>query len=249
MRLAQAHIDLARAEFGEILEHVKVIAAGIGVAIAFGLYALLLSAIGITLFIGEWLFGSIGWGILHGIEFSIAIAIVGVLVALYFPLGIVLRGFLVGLVVGILVGIVFGLNLTHQAWVSVGENSFPSLAPETRPLVLAAVIVGGIFAVLGLIVGVRAGGLRGAIGGLFAGALLGAFLGMLTALDWNANDGAAFGVAIGLAVWSIVMGYSAARRGVDVEALKARLYPSQTIDTTMETIEWVRQQTPLGRKS
>ena len=33
------------------------------------------------------------------------------------------------------------------------------------------------------------------------------------------------------------------------DSLKARFTPSQTIETTKETIEWVREQTPLGRKS
>ena len=45
------------------------------------------------------------------------------------------------------------------------------------------------------------------------------------------------------------MGLEVSRRGVDAEALKARFLPRQTMDTTKETIEWVRAQTPLGRKS
>ncbi len=39
------------------------------------------------------------------------------------------------------------------------------------------------------------------------------------------------------------------RHGIDTEKLKDRFVPDQTIDTTKETIEWVRAQTPLGRKS
>jgi hypothetical protein len=45
------------------------------------------------------------------------------------------------------------------------------------------------------------------------------------------------------------MGAAVARRGVDTDALKARFIPTATIETTKETIEWVREQTPLGRKS
>jgi hypothetical protein len=36
------------------------------------------------------------------------------------------------------------------------------------------------------------------------------------------------------------------RQGFDGEALKARFWPTQTIETTKETIEWLREQRPLG---
>ena len=52
-----------------------------------------------------------------------------------------------------------------------------------------------------------------------------------------------------LIAWPILAGYGVARRGIDTEALKARFYPTQTIETTKETIEWVRERTPLGPKS
>ena len=39
------------------------------------------------------------------------------------------------------------------------------------------------------------------------------------------------------------------RNGIDKEKLRARFVPDQTIETTKETIEWVREQMPLGRKS
>ena len=45
------------------------------------------------------------------------------------------------------------------------------------------------------------------------------------------------------------MGLAVSRSGIAGEALKARFYPSTTIDTTKETIEWVRSRTPLGRGS
>ena len=48
---------------------------------------------------------------------------------------------------------------------------------------------------------------------------------------------------------AILLGIAAFRNGIDTEALKNRFYPNVTIETTKETIEWVRAQTPLGPKS
>ena len=60
---------------------------------------------------------------------------------------------------------------------------------------------------------------------------------------------AAISTFVGLVAWPIVAGYGVARTGIDTEALKARFTPTQTIETTKETIEWVRARTPLGPKS
>lgn len=60
---------------------------------------------------------------------------------------------------------------------------------------------------------------------------------------------AALGLTTLYLAWPILMGLGVARSGVDMDALKARFYPTQTIETTKETIEWVRARTPLGRKS
>ncbi len=65
--------------------------------------------------------------------------------------------------------------------------------------------------------------------------------------------GAQVSVGLGLFVlyvaWPILSGLGVARHGIDTDALKSRFYPTQTIETTKETIEWVRERTPLGRKS
>ena len=42
------------------------------------------------------------------------------------------------------------------------------------------------------------------------------------------------------------MGAGVAREGIDMDVLKARFWPRETIETTKETIEWVRKRTPLG---
>jgi hypothetical protein len=61
--------------------------------------------------------------------------------------------------------------------------------------------------------------------------------------------GAAIGLTVTLMIWPIAMSIGVARRGVDGEALKNRFWPDETIETTKETIEWVRERTPLGPRS
>ena len=83
------------------------------------------------------------------------------------------------------------------------------------------------------------------MGGLVLGALLGAF----SSNTFGVGPGVATGIALGLASWLILMGIRFARTGVDTDALKDRFWPQATIDTTKETIEWVRERTPLGPRS
>ena len=87
------------------------------------------------------------------------------------------------------------------------------------------------------------------IGGLIGGAILGAIVGALSAVRFGVGPGAALGVALGLGTWAALAGLALARKGIDGEAMKARFWPSQTIETTKETIEWVRERTPLGPRS
>ena len=68
-----SHIELAKAEAGEIMGEIG--RAALFAAVAFGALLLLgfLLPIGIFLFVGDWLFGSIGWGVLHGTLFLVAV--------------------------------------------------------------------------------------------------------------------------------------------------------------------------------
>lgn len=176
-RLVQAHVELAKAEAGDILDEIKKVA--LFAAVAIGSFVLIgfLLPIGLFLFLGDWLFGSLGWGVLHGTLFLIAVAVKAVLLALGIPASRLWLAFLVAVVIGVVIG--FGLVQ----------------------------------------------------------------LGMETPLA------AALGTTAGLIAWPILVGIAAARTGVDTDKLKARFWPSGTIDTTKETIEWVRAQTPLGPKS
>jgi hypothetical protein len=248
-RLVKAHVELAKAEFGEILGEIKRLAVAAGIAFALLLFAGMLLPIGGMLFLGEWLFGSIGWGVLLGTELSIGLAVVTIFAVLGATRGQVFGSFAVALVVGLIVGAVFGLDLTNQGWARLGESALPGIEPGVRPLVTAAAVLAAVIAIVGLIGGLRAGGIGGAIGGLIGGAILGLILGAFTALRWGPQAGAAAGVAVGLIVWPVGLATSVLRKGIDFDAIKNRLLPNETIATTRETIEWVRKQTPLARKS
>ncbi len=66
MRMLEAHIALLRAELaiaGQELGIIVGLAAG---ALALAILVVILLYVGTFLFIGDWLFGSMGWGIIHG---------------------------------------------------------------------------------------------------------------------------------------------------------------------------------------
>lgn len=246
-RLVGAHIALAKAEASEIVGEVGRMAALGGVAFGLVFLAALLIPIGLLLFLGEWIFGSIGWGVLLGPLLLIDLAVVAVLVAVGVSGGRLGRSLLLAGLLGIVVGVVLGLDLTNRGWTIVGDAVLPTVDEGIRPLAIAVAALGIIGAVLGLIGGLRSGG--SAVGGLIMGAIGGILLGVLTAVALGPRVGAAFGVLTALIAWPALMGLDVSRAGIDTDALKARFWPDQTIDTTKETIEWVRQRTPLGRKS
>jgi hypothetical protein len=176
-RLVSAHVDLAKAEAGEIGAEIGRVAILVGIAFGAIFALLLLLPIGLLLFLGDLIFGSIGWGVLLGSIVLVDVALLAALVALGVKGSQIWRSLLIGLVVGIvLVGLGIAVHLQIRPW-------------------------------------------------------------------------AAISVFIALVVWPIVAGYGVSREGIDMDALKARFYPTQTIETTKETIEWVRARTPLGRKS
>jgi hypothetical protein len=253
MRLVAAHVDLAKAEFGDILDEIKGVAVLSGLAIGAFILAGLILGVGIFLFLGEWLFGSIGWGVLHGPLFLVGVATAAILAALGYGGGRIGLNFGLAVLLGILVGVVLGLDLTNRGWSALGDSvvnaTRVNVSADIRPLATAAATLALIGGLLGLIGGARAGGIGGAIAGLLVGAIFGALLGALTALALGPRVGAAIGVTFALIAWPVFMGIGVARTGIDTDALKQRFYPKTTIDTTKETIEWVRKRTPLGPAS
>ena len=249
-RLIDAHIELAKAEFGEIADAIKRAAALIGLAIGAVLFAALLVAVGTPLFLGEWLFGSIGWGILLGLLLMFAIAVAAGVKALdaraSWGVG---APFIVAAVVGIVVGVVLGLDLTNRGWTALGDTAFAGLDAGSRPLVVAVGSLALIFAVLGAVLGGVRAGAGAAIGGLVGGAVSGVLLGALTAIATGPRVGAAIGVATGFIVWVALLGLDIVRHHGDADELKERFMPDRTIEITKETIEWARERMPLSRRS
>jgi hypothetical protein len=286
--LVKSHVSLAVVETSEI---VKRVAALGGAALILVICAVVLFAVGMPLFLGELIFGSIGWGILIGLELLLAVAAVLVLSLIELGAGAIGRAILISLVVAVVVSAVLLGNWTWFTQTYVG-------APDVTLQFLAAALLGGIVGAIAAADGGRRGVVAGFIGlavaGLVVRALLGTFastsvmvavvagvvvvgaIGALVAPGRNrATMGAGFlagailGVGIGLiaggrpsrhvvgalavSTWLLVLPIAAAyftfRHGIDMEKLKKRYMPTQTIETTKETIEWVRAQMPLGPKS
>jgi hypothetical protein len=246
-----AHIELAKAEFADIADVAKRAAALVGIAVGAGLAAALLLTVGLPLFLGEAIFGSMGWGILLGLLLLAALAVAAVVAALrpgvQAPIG---RPFAVGLLIGIVVGVVLGLDLTNRGWTSLGEAILPTVDPAYRPLLVAVAVLAIVGAVVGAVLAVMGGaGAGGAVGAFVAGAFAGVLLGFLTAFAAGPRVGAAIGVAAGLITWMSLMGVGIARGGFDTDAFKDRFWPAKTIGATKETIEWARERMPLSRRS
>jgi len=247
-RLLQAHVDLAKAEMADIMDEVKKMVALIGAAVGILFVAGLLFLIGGILFLGEWLFGSIGWGVLLGFLLLADIALVLVLLALDVKGGRIGSSFVVAAIAGIVVGVVLALNLTHRGWTALADSVAAGYDPQTRAVLLAIGVSAAIVGVLGLLLQVR-NGLGAAIGGLIVGGLIGAVLGGLTVIEIPIGPAAATGVLVTLVAWPILAGRDVMRTGVDGEALKKKFTPDETIGLTKETIEWVRARMPLVPKS
>jgi hypothetical protein len=259
--LVGAHLRLAQAEIGEIAGEAKRAAALIGAAFGLLFIAGMLASIGTILWLDQWIFGSIGWGALHGTEVLLAVAVTLALMIVPASAGRIGLSVFVGLVAGAAIGLLLGLNLTNQGWGWVADHYFSGLtwppdghqmAVVDRPIATAVIVLSEVFGVLAfffaLIVG--RGAIRrilNAIGAGIAAAVVGAFLGAITGVPVSWNIAIAVGLATGLLVWPVLAAILVLTH-IDMDALKKRFVPEQTIETTKETIEWVREQLPLARK-
>jgi hypothetical protein len=259
--LASAHLKLLSAELSEIMDQVKRTLALAGAALGLLVLAGLFAALGTIFWLDEWAFGSIGWGALHGTTLTLAMAVVLALVIVPNSGPRLGLAFFVSLLVAIVVGVVFWLQLTNRAWAWVGDTfvsglAWPgggSIAVADRPVVVAVAILAVFAGVVGLLVGFAVGRglanrLTSAIVWGIVAALVGGLVGGLLGvpMSWGCA------VAVDLAAFLIMLPILAlvfVLPEADWDELKNRLMPNQTIDTTKETIEWVREQMPLGRKS
>ena len=131
-RLVDAHIELAKAEFAQIGGAVAQLAALVGCAIMLLVLVVILLVLGTSMFLGEWLFGSIGWGILHGSLFFVGLALTAVMVALAFSPIRLFLWFLLAFVIGILASLIFGFDILNQAYAAINAL-LPGVDAANRP--------------------------------------------------------------------------------------------------------------------
>jgi hypothetical protein len=306
--LVRSHVDLAKAEAAEIGGEIKIVLAAVGIALGALILIAFLLPIGLLLFFGEWLFGSMGWGVLLGTELLVLAGTAAVLSSL--GAGRVPRSIAVAFLVGTIVAILFGTNAPNLLYSAIadqfGAGSDPGVTAfvvgaaigavilgliggaigarngtvggavgglvagailgailgsvsggiarlaeneASRPLVVGLLLVGAIGGLVGLVGGARSNGLLGAASGFVVGFVLGGALGAFTAITFTWHVAIAIGIALFLGLAIGLMGMDVATRGIDAEALKARFYPQQTIDTTKETIEWAKARIPGAPRS
>jgi len=249
VELVKAHVDLAKAEGSAIGGRILRAAALAGVALAVLLEASILLVIGTSLFLGEWLFGSMGWGVLHGVLLLGGIATAAILVALGVPAVRIGRSFLVAAVVGAVFAVVLGLDLPNRLYTAIGDSIVPGVEPGVRPLAVG-IAVGAIIGLLvGIVLALRLESSGSRLAAVIAVAVVGALAGALSAITFGVRVGIGLGIAVGYLAWIVLMVADIVSSGVNLDTLKARFYPSQTIDTSKETLEWLQTRMPPGTGS
>jgi len=249
MALVVAHIDLAKAEATAIAGEVGRVAAAGAAAFMLVVFAIFLAIIGTSMLIGEAVLGSIGWGVLHGVELFLSLAIAAVLLALGVSPRRIIGALVVAIIVGIVVGVVLGLDLLNQAYTYIGDRTGLAVATDIRPLVVGVLIVGALGLILGIITAFRMSGSGGRFVAIAGMTVAGVALGAFTAITFKPEVGAGIGIAVGYLTWMALMGVDVSRTGIDVEALKARFTPTQSIETGKETLEWLQKRMPPGTGS
>ena len=239
MALLKAHIDLFKAELNGIMGEIKMLATQAGIALVIALMTGILLWVGGFLFAGEWLFGSIGWGLAHGTLLGLALIVALALAIVGAQARYALTSFLVSFVIVILVALACGSNVGYNQAAQIGANlASPFGAPGVVAL-LGGVIIGALlFAILLVFVG----GVRGAVGGLFIGIVPGAIVGWLIAgAPWTWPPAVGFAITIGLIAWPILNVIICFPR-LDPEERFKRLYPRQSIEAANETRAWLEEQ-------
>ncbi len=254
LALLRAHVALLKAEIGEIAADLKVIAALGGVILAIALFAAQLLAIGGTLFLGEWLFGSIGWGVLDGLLLALAIIVAAAMTLVAAPRRVIGVPFVLAVIVWIVVAVVLGSNVGRRTAADAATRWFPGLDHAWAPDILGVVVVAIVLALVLLVALGRVGGPGGAVAGLVLGAIAGAFAGWgWTGITFSWHGAAALGLTIGLLAWIALMPAWMLRAHVDPTARFRRLWPRRSYESAMETkdwleAEWQRRRARLGSR-
>ena len=105
-----------------------------------------------------------------------------------------------------------------------------------------------IWSAIGLLVGIglafKVKGIGARFGVLIGLTVLGALIGAITSVTFGLQVGIAVAIAFAYATWIALMALDVSRTGIDVEALQQRFVPTMTIETSKETLEWLRQRMP-----
>ncbi len=220
MRMLDAHISLLRAEL-EIAGKELGIIVGLALGALFiAVLALILLYVGSFLFFGELLFGSMGWGIIHGT--LLAVAFVG-FVAVNLAGGSMERyglGAAIGLGVGVVLAALLLGNLGNAGGSALQDWLARTFVTEDLPFgepwlaILSGLVIGGLIGlVVALIVGWRSA-LRGLrlVGIGLAGFIVVGFIGAVwTSTRYEAPDGV-LGLAITIGFLTWIIAGSGARR-------------------------------------
>ena len=184
---------------------------------------------------------------IHGVLLFLSVAMAAVLAAVGMSARRIGGALLAAIVIGILAGVALGLNLPNELYAWIGDQTGLAVEPGVRPLVVGVLLWALIGLIAGIVVALRmdrsAGGRFAAIAGLV---VFGVVFGAFTAITFGPQVGAAIGVTVGYLAWMALMGVDIARTGIDVEVLKNRFTPVQTIETSKETLEWLQKRMPPG---
>ena len=213
----------------------------------------LLLSIGGALFLGEWLFGSLGWGVLDGLLLSMGLIVVAGLAILGTRGRLLGTSFVAAIVVGIVAAVILGSNVIRQGAGQVAINLRLGLDPSWAPAVVALLAGAIVVGIIGLALGSR-GGVGGALAGLVLGAVIGLLVGWFCGgITFSRHGAAAIGLTCGALAWPIFSGWRAWRAGLDPAARFQRLWPRRSYEAALETKahledEWTRRRNALSRR-
>jgi hypothetical protein len=245
--LVSAHIELLKAELEQALREVAIIVGLAVVALVLALLMLILVWVGTWLFLGEWLFGSMGWGILHGTLITIALIVPIGLNLAGGSVGAWARAFVISLIVAILLSVLFASNVMRSSAVWLAEQLQGSLsfAPSALPT-LGAAVVGALVLAVAFVLLIRSGNfLVRLIGGVVLGFILGAIFGSVT---FDTKGAIAVALTVALIAWIALSAVLAVRRGIDPKARYEKLIPRASMAQFAATRAYLEQQWQRQRK-
>ena len=248
LRFVRAHLALVRAELGAAGRELALILGLAAVLLVLALLALILLWVGGWLFLGEWLFGSLGWGVVHG---TLVTVVICTPIALELAGGsprVFARAALPALLVGVVVGLLLGTGVLPTAAEAAGDVVASAVGMDPGPFpAIVAMLAGALAGLIGALVALRGPG-RGR--GALAGALIGVVVALILAVvRVGAQPAAAIGVSVLLVTWVALGAVFAVRQGVDPTARYDRLVPRATIAAMEETRAWAEAElTRIRRK-